>query len=307
METKIYIKFTGVEEKENATEIDLNLLGESLVGFDKIIKDFFQISGINCDVEVKATKVEKGSIIFHILLDLWAHNYSATLFTDPQVYTDFLRFIGVYQEEVRGTIKSLGELHTDLNGLFAKYPFDAMWIGIFITMMFDRFPKIKKNKFFNLKDTPSRYVEKIQKIKNKKTYKRALKPFIEDAVSKIEVDNDHEFKTSAEITRDNFSDFLTEDERILPDLVNGQKINVRGKVVGLIADHGDYVKLKIYDFEKKYSGVIALPGDDTRTDDFIPFYNKDVTLKLEVIRFSLYQKPKFIIHGIELTQQYLLS
>ena len=93
----------------------------------------------------------------------------------------------------------------------------------------------------------------------------------------------------------------------MPEYINGQIYRFSGAIVTLQCVRGDYMKFKINDFDKRYNLLIAYPLDGKKTEDYTKYYKKSVNIDAEIIRESLYKKPKVKIHNIELAQKSIFN
>ena len=59
MKSNLFIKYHGTTNPENDSEIDLVTLGNSIIGFDEVIKEILKISKIKGNISVSATKVRQ--------------------------------------------------------------------------------------------------------------------------------------------------------------------------------------------------------------------------------------------------------
>jgi hypothetical protein len=132
--------------------------------------------------------------------------------------------------------------------------------------------------------------------------KKALTPFVENEVSKIAIDADRRFENPAEITKDNFGDYLSEDSTILPEWESGQVVDIDAKIVSLQCTRGESMKIRVKGKLRKDQLIVLLPPNGKTTQDYKDFYGKDVWLKATVTRNNLYQKPVLIIQEIGIVQ-----
>jgi hypothetical protein len=302
-EPNLFIRYKGVK-LENDSDIDLALLGESIIGFNRAIKEIIKISKINGEVSINAVSVRNGSVIFDLIVNFVTHS------SPFNNYQDYLNFVSIASHE---TYSKLILAHRNLNDYVAKDPLDfavECWMlsKFYVRMM--KWARSQKNTVVILDEEknvlPKDYAIKLHKLTKNKVYKKALKPFIESEVKEIEVSADREFEQKVNINEENFEDYLGEDEQILPEFENGKIYNIAGKIVGLESSKGESLKFKADDIDKRYSLLVANLDNESKSEDFIEFYKKDVNVLAEVIRKSLYQKPKLIIRNIDLKQKALL-
>lgn len=303
MEPNLFIKYRGVKI-ENDSDIDLALLGESIIGFNKAIKEIIKISKINGEVNINVVSVRSGSVIFGLDIN---SIIGPVAFDNHKEYLDFLMIVG---HEIYDKINSM---HRSINDYVAKNPVDFIvesWMlsEFFIKMM--NWAK-KQKKTVVVEDEkrnilPREYAIKLYKLTRKKTYKKAISPFINNAVNEIVLSSDVNFEKSLKINNDNFENYLSEDEQVLPQMENGQIYHLTGKIVSLQSSNGEYMKFKAENIDKRYQLLILYPLDNKRTDDYIQFYKKSVKIDAEVVRHSYYQKPKLKLVNMDLFQESML-
>jgi hypothetical protein len=194
--------------------------------------------------------------------------------------------------------------------LYAKYPLDAALLGVAIVRMIS-FAK-KQKRTIELEDEkgkslPKKYAFGLHRlIRKKRTFKKALRPFVDEQVTEIEIRTAEQSNCTTTITTKNFENYLSEDEQILPEYEDGKSYRFTGVIVGLESSRGDYMKFKAHGIAREHSLLVADPGDRGNTEAYIEFYKKHVWIEAKVIRKSLYQKPKLIIQNVDLMQKPLL-
>jgi len=109
-----------------------------------------------------------------------------------------------------------------------------------------------------------------------------------------------------EINIDNFENYLSEDEKILPDFYGGEVYSFKGKIISMQCGKGDSMKIRLTDFPKKCRDLVCYPSEGRTTKDFDDFYGKEVAVKALVERKSFYQKPKLHLQEIDLFQSNLV-
>lgn len=75
----------------------------------------------------------------------------------------------------------------------------------------------------------------LQKLIKKKGFKKALKPMTENKVDVIEVSDDPKFADSAKVDQSNLSDYLADDDKILPHLEDEHVYPFSGTITSLKA------------------------------------------------------------------------
>jgi len=141
MKQNLFIKYKGVNP-ENDSEINLASLGNSLVGFELVIKEIFKISKIKSDISISVGGVREGSQIFDIILSFG----DQVSFDNMQ---DLLNFSKVASLEFYNKIlRSISENHKNINDFAKDYPVDfdfiAGFIGYFIGTLLEKAKNHKK-------------------------------------------------------------------------------------------------------------------------------------------------------------------
>ena len=310
MKANLFIRFKGIGEDDS--EIDLATLGESIIGFDIAIKEIFKISKLNTDLSVSVNKTRKGSLIVDTIVNVVMH--ANTLPFDNVI--DLLNFLQASNHESWNHAKEFFNTsldvakysHRTVNDYFARNPFDQEVLSTLITAFVAYiFGKAQGQKQYpNLDQLPKEYALATHKMIKRHKFKKALKPFIDEKVSSIEMSNYANFSESKLITSENFENYLSEDEKILPNYEDGKVYIFTGKIVAMQCSKGDSLKLQIHGFSRKERDLIAFPPEGKTTKDLDNFYEEDVIVNARVERRSLYQKPKLHILDIRPYQQPLL-
>jgi hypothetical protein len=307
MKSNLFIKYRGLGK--NDSEIDLATLGESIIGFDIAIKEIFKISKINAEPIVRVNKTREGSLIVDIVL-------IAIIYKDHIPFDkipDLLNFLEITNHNLWihaknyfgvswGTAK---HLHRTANDYFKENPLDQEILSHlltgFIAYFFGKAQGQKKHPDYN--QLSKEYALAAHRMIKKHRFKKALKPFIDEKVTSIELSDDKNFKKSSLITSENFENYLSEDEKILPLYENGKIYEFTGKVVAMQCSKGDSLKLQIHGFSRKERDLLAYPPVGQTTKDLDSFYEEDVVVNARVERKSLYQKPKLHILDVRLYKQ----
>ena len=302
-QSNIVIKYNWEPAKDG---VDLKTLGESIVGFNEAIKESVKVLRIKGEVSVRAKTARDGSIILEILTELFSPA-STIPFENVQAYLDFLALVG--KQLATEGFKWGSQVHDDFNALYAKYPLDAALLGLAIVKLFAWARKQKKVPTVqdeSGKQLPKNYAIRLHKLIKRRVFKKALTPFIEEQVSEIEIKATHKPDEPAVINSQNFEEYLSEEEQILPEYENGKVYRFVGSIVGLESSRGEYMKFKADGVKREHSLLISFPGDERKTEDFLDFYKKQVLIEAEIVRKSLYQKPKLVIRSIDLMQKPLM-
>lgn len=301
----IHIKYVGISPQRES-ELDLNLLGESIQGFDQVLRELIDVMKVRGEVEIRATKVSQGSIVIEILIDISTDQF----FSHIRDYLAFLELVDL--DAYRQVMTDLGELNAArraANDWVAENPIDAGLIvwglrkGIVKLLRFVRLQKQSVRTEDEGGDRiPTVYAPRLKRLIRERSFRKAVKPFVEGAASTIVVGADSRFRDAAEITASNFGDYLSEDQRILPDWENGNVIRVTGRIVSLQCTRGETMKIQIHGIPRRYRLLVAEPPLGRTTQDYLDFYRRDVVITARIVRRSLYQKPTLLIQAVELAQ-----
>lgn len=310
MEANLFIKYKGLGA--NDSEIDLAVLGESIIGFDIAIKEIFKISKINADLSVSVSKTRKGSLIVDLVLNAIIYKDHIPFDKIP----DLLNFLEIANHDLWVHAKeyfkvswgAASHLHRTANDYFKENPLDqeilSHLVTAFIAYMFGRAQGQKK--YPNLDQLPKEYATATHKMIKSHKFKKALKPFVEDKVKSISISDNSEFKNETVVDENNFDNYLSEEEKILPNYEDGRKYLFTGKIVAMQCSKGDSLKLQVHGFSRKERDLVVYPPEGKTTKDLDEFYEEDVAIEAIVERKSLYQKPKLHIVTIKQYQQPLL-
>lgn len=289
---------------------DLVSLSEIFSGLDLVIKELYEISNINGDFNLKVDGVEEGSVIVTLYTDI----ISNLPFDKAQ---DFYNFLIVASPElylkVSQFFSDIKNIHRTINDYFALNPLDQQLLtalfAIFVTNMVGKAQKYKNNPVVSENDKttmPQTYAYKLHNMVLSKKFKKVVLPVAEDKIKSIKFGTDRNFNASAVIDNLNFENYLSDDEKILPDFVNGQIVKLKGKIVGIQSTRGEILKFRALEIDPKYQLLVVRLDDGKSSENYLNFYKKQVNLEAEVFRNSLYKKPEIIIKEINLLQPQIL-
>lgn len=303
----LFLRYKGEEETDDSN-ISLAELGASLAGFDAIFKEFARILRIDIEPEVQATANREGSFIVDIAA-WWKDAGDALPFHSVEDFLTFLRIAGdPMLKDAEAFFNVVLKERRTLNDWVAANPVDAA----VYTWLFAKVSKILMKQAGNCKtriqigakELPKRIQLALQKLIKKKGFKKALIPMTENKAASIELSDDPEFKDSARVDQANLSDYLADDDMILPHLMDGHSYDFHGTVTSLKATRGDRLTLQIH-YEGEDHNLDALPARGLTSKHYIQYYQEDVQVHAEVMRTSLYKKPKLRIQRIQKLQMEL--
>lgn len=297
----LYIKYSN----EVQSPIDLAVLGESLIGFQKVIKDLIQIANIDSEYSISVERITEGSIDVSTLI-----NFASNLpFRNLADFYNFIQFIGdEVPKDLINAISIIDQSKDSIESYFAKNPVQLLVLWELIRYLVPKLIALtpRQKGFVKLdKDLPVSYAMGLNRLINKGSYKRAIQPIIENDIAEISISADEDYKKNTIINEKNFSDYLGENEEILPELSNGARVNLTGEILAISSTKGESLRFKAIDLDKKNNLLTAYPADGKKTDDFMQFYKKRVVIQCEVVRKTMFRRPELVINDINLFQQNL--
>lgn len=303
----LLIKYQYSSEKG----IDMKLLGESLVGFDRVLKDIIEIADLTDKVEYRINRIEHGSVEIFSSINI----ISNIPFDSQSSFIDFLKLAAPELVTQANTFFSTAhEAHRSVNDYFSRNQFDnnivTGLVVAFILKAFDLAGKInsKKATAKDLEATTPKQAKKLDKMVIEGRYKRAMAPMTEGDVERIELSSlrpNQDIRTT--VSEQTVGDYLPEEEKILPYLTNGERVTLAGQLVTLSSARGDEMYMKVLNIDKRYSMLRCTPGDDLSIEECAPYFKQMVSVEAEIFRSTLFKKPVLIIHEMSLFQQSLLA
>lgn len=301
----------------NSEGFDLGLLGESFSGFSGVLSDLCELTNIKGKIHVRTTRIEHGSIEVFNLIQVVTDTLP---FARPQDLLDFLRVADQELfEQARTFFNAVGNAHDAMSAYFEEHSFEgnllANLIGSYIIFMLGRSQGLKSrspNKDNEIEGLTARQASKLRTMIATGRYRKAMKPLTEGNVSAIVFAGNAHTSASAivptaTITEHNVGNYLPDESKILPELLNGQVVKLSGKVVGLQNTKGDILKIKVNDIAPQFSLLIAYPDDDKASEDYKDFYGQEVVVTAEILRRSQYKKPEIKIKAISARQTSLIE
>ena len=300
----LFLRYRG-EGEDDDSNVSLAELGVSLAGFDAVFKEFARILRIDIEPEVQATANREGSFIVDIAA-WWKDASEALPFHSVEDFLTFLRIAEAPMlQNAEDFFNNLSEGRKTLNDWVAANPVDSAiltWLFAKVSKkLMKRAGDFKRRIDNDSKDLPRRIQLALQKVIKKKGFKKALLPMTENKASSIEVSDNPGFNDSARVDQNNLSDYLADDDMILPHLENGNYYDLNGRVTSLKATRGDCLTLHIH-HEGEDHNLDALPAHGLTSKNYIRYYQEDVQVHAEVMRTSLYKKPKLRIQRIHKVQ-----
>jgi len=303
MEPNLFIKYKGLNPA-NDSEINLAALGESIAAFDGVIRELFEISGVHAEFEVHAEKVREGSVIIDVATQITDFMQGA-VFSSPQDLINYLQIVNVELCELaKKFFFQIGDGVRTVNDFAKDQPavYDVIRDGITIFMgyLFGRARYQKKTPTEQCPDgkrVPLKYAKKLHRMVSKKGFKKVVAPLAEDAAASIEVSADRDFRNAEKIDQQNFEEYLPDDERIFPELKNGDVKVFVGQIRGIQSSRGDTLSFRFMRGEHPET-LVTFPADGETSKSYLPYYQENICLDAEVIRTSMFKKPKLKVISV---------
>jgi len=306
MDAKLLIKY---EWEDSQKGFDMSALGESFIGFHNIIEELFDLSRIEGKLEIRTIKVKEGSVelinVLHVVL-------TTMPFPSIQSLYDFLEVSDPnLLAHAQSYFVAAGNIAKTVDDYLNAHPFQSSVLSnllaayiIFLIGKHQGRKEADPNKNRNL---PLRYGNRLDQLKGRNAYQKALKPLTDGGFSKIKVAQLGVAKPKkVVISEDKIDDYLSESLHILPDFVNGEEVELIASVVGLQSTRGETVKLKVYDIDPTNDLLMAHPPEGQGTEQYKELYGETVRVVAEVFRRSKSKRPELIIRSMESHQSKLI-
>ncbi|MDD4530687.1 MAG: hypothetical protein PHO80_04015 [Candidatus Gracilibacteria bacterium] len=298
-----------VRYDEGLNDHSLVGIGESIIGLEHLLPKLVNASGIDDEeVFVKVIDVKGGCIIFGLSVDVIV---AINIFKDLKDFYDILQFL---TPDISAMGAEIIKLHNDINNFASTNPVDYDLVklfldrgslGILLSWFLKNLIKIlpaQKNtpttEFGNYV-IPTKIAQKAHKLINTNIFKKTFHPFVDGKIKSIEFGIDESFGNREIITNGNFGEYLGEDQKILSDWLNGDMKIIQGKFVSWQRKKGNSLSFRVNGLQRSYRDLVCYPCESMQITDFTDYLNEDnISLKVEISRASLYEKPRLIIHEI---------
>jgi len=287
---------------ENDSEIPLSDLGKSLASFEKLVGDLVKICRINGDVVVTATVSREGSHIVDTIVHING-TIGQLPFDTPEYLIQFLKLVGDDSwQKVSEYFSDLNNFREGLNCYFSKYPVDLAILSGVIVYLIEKAREQKFNPLPEDKELPKRIAKELYGLIKRNGFKGFISPIVNESAGEIEISPTRDFTVGgAKINETNFEDYLTDENEILPDFVNGVEIVLEGEITSLKSTRGDSLTFQYIDSGTVYN-LDLFPPNGKNTKNYVRFYKEKVRVTAIVERVSMYKKPKLHLINIEQIQ-----
>lgn len=308
MESSFYVKYNS----NNAYSIAW--LWQSLIGLEKNIQSAIKMYWIDSTVDLKIKKVTEWSIIFDIMVNLLANNYVEVF---DNLVEPFLKFLLVadrntYNTIIQGMSENALSWYNSLEEFFASHPmaYDGTKliakgiINFFLVSQAINWVEININAplinlWTNITIT-SEQAKYIKKEIEKWSFNDLLLPITEDNIEKIEfwIEENENRIPEFEINDQNFENYMWDWKEILSDFENWEEYTLTGKITSMQVNRWESMNYHIEKDWKEYN-LVLLPQDWDNVDNYKMYFNQNIVIRAEVVRTSLYKKPKIVLKQLQ--------
>lgn len=285
---------------------DMAVIGESMMGFNSLLKDFYKACGIDGEPQIKTTEVKQGSVIItgQMLAEI-----TTQLIVNPDLFLEALKQVDTaLWQELSNFLSAIGNAEKTINDFFKERQFTSDVVSGTITGVVGGLVvwwlTARKNKKQNNQKL-TKLEMKIESLRNGKKFNKALRPLQESGYDSVTYATQVVTGQQKTVTV-NDSDLgaiLPADSKILPDYQNGMKFEGVGRVKSLSFARGDRVGIAFYHDAKFGSRIYpAFPDDGHTSTSYRNLYGEDVTGEFEVVRKSDFKVPEFKIISLEKSQ-----
>lgn len=290
---------------DSSEGFDLALLGSSFVGFDKLVKELLLNAGLEDKVAVRTTAVRQGSVeVLNTVITL-----GPTFIQDPKHLIDFLRLAGPH---LISGVNTFVAVKNNLNDYYAKRPVDFQIEFLVAAYIVKSIYVAGKTKLgdkaaIESSDATPKQISRLRKMVNKGVFRRALAPITQGSVSEIKVSSSKSQKPedAVVISETNVGDFLPDDEQILPEFKDGDRIPLTGELQLLGSTHGDTMKIKIRDIDPDNNLLDARPVEGLDIVKYSELFKQAVFVDAQIQRKSMFKKPTLLVFEMTALQEKL--
>lgn len=288
---------------------DMAVIGESMMGFNSLLKDFHKACGIDGELQVKTNEVKQGSVI--ITGQLMAE-ITAQIIANPDLFLEALKQVDVnLWQQLSGFLSAIGNADKTINDFFKERQFTSDVVSGIISGVVGGllvwWLTTRKERKFDKRLT--KLEQKIESLRKGRRFNKALKPLQESGYDSVTYAAQTTSSLQKQVTIDDgdLDAILPEDDRILPDYENGMKFSGTGVVKSLSFARGERVGIAFHDGKFGNRTYPAFPDDGHTSTSYRNLYGEDVTGEFEVYRKSMFKVPEFKILSLEKLQTEMIS
>lgn len=299
-------RFT-ITYKGDATRdgFDMAVIGESMMGFNSLLKDFYKVCGIDGELQVKTSEVKQGSVIItgQLIAEI-----TTQLIANPELFLEALKQVDIdLWQQLSNFLSAVDNVDKTINDFFKERQFTSAVVssivggvpsGLLVWWLAAKMERKKADK--NI----SKLEQKIESLKKSKRFNRALKPLQENGYDSVTYAAQTVSNQQKQVTiSDNDLDaILPEDDKILPEYENSTRFSATGEVKSLSSARGERVGITFHDLKFGSRTYTAFPDDNHTSASYRNLYGEVVTGEFEVYRKSMFKMPEFKIVSLEKMQ-----
>lgn len=292
--------------KGDATKdgFDMAVIGESMMGFNSLLKDFYRACGIDGELQVKTSEVKQGSVIItgQLIAEI-----TAQLIANPELFLEALKQVDIdLWQQLSNFLSAIGNADKTINDFFKERQFTSDIIsgtvtgvvgGVLVWWLTTRKDKKLDKRLTKLE-------QKVETLRNGRKFNGALKPLQENGYDSVTyvaqtVSNQQKQVT---ISDNDLDAILPEDDKILPEYENGNRFSTTGEVKSLSSARGERVGIRFGDLKFEGRTYTAFPDDNHTSASYRNLYGEAVVGEFEVYRKSMFKVPEFKIVSLEKLQ-----
>lgn len=272
---ELELKITGLKEWSIVVDLIVNNLWDIVSRF-KNVHDFLNyLHTLDIEIYKKAVDIINASVNSYKELENRGKDHPVALLIAAEILlkykgnlSRFLKKIFRISKEIKNTnLQAVNDdAEIDINGIMIKW-------------------KIAKN---------------TKKIVNQWKFVDLLEPIIDDKVTEIDVWFDDDFE---EIDSNNFENMIGEGFEILPEYRNWEEYEFIWSFTAMQSNIGETMTLKSNTLvAKNWKNFLfsCITLDEHTTEEYKEFYWESILVKVkaEILRSSLYKKPKLIVKSV---------
>lgn len=284
---------------------DMAVIGESMMGFNSLLKDFYKACGIDGELQVKTSEVKQGSVIItgQLIAEI-----TTQLIANPELFLEALKQVDIdLWQQLSDFLSAVNNVDKTINDFFRERQFTSAVVssivggvpsGLLVWWLAAKMERKKADK--NI----SKLEQKIESLKKSKKFNRALKPLQENGYNSVTYVAQTVANQQKQVTiSDNDLDaILPEDDKILPEYENGNRFSATGEVKSLSSARGERVGITFHNLKFGSRTYTAFPEDGHTSANYRNLYGEAVTGEFEVYRKSMFKVPEFKIVSLERMQ-----
>lgn len=279
------------------------VIGESMIGFNSLLKDFYKVSGIDGELQIKTTSVKQGCVIVEGAL---VAELTTRLVENPQIFLEALNHVDIeLWRQLTTFLSAIGNADKTIEDFFRERPFASSVVsgiiasipGLLLAWWLD---KKKSNK---TDARISKLEQKITSLQQHKRFNKAFKPLQENGYDSVTYFAQATTTKREVIVKDSdLESILPEDEKILLEYENGDQFSATCEIKSLSFARGERVGVSFHDEVFGARTYTAFPGNNHTSASYRNLYGEVAKGEFEVYRKSMLKVPEFKIISLQKQQ-----